>query len=876
MQLRRIEIRDFRKLGHAVIDDIGDGLSVIVGDNEAGKSTVLAALRAVLFERHRITGEPVKRMLPYGQAVRPEVEIEFDLRGQRCRLRKAFNQRPEAELVVGTERLSGDAAEERLAELFNFTPPGRGESKREDHQGIFGLLWVEQGQSHRSLGVGDGGKATLASAIEGEVGQIVGGERGRALLAAATERKEAFWGRNDKPRGDYRALADRLLTLRDHAETIELRLRQFDGKVEALAARNEALARHRRDERLVRAAATVASCRRAVERAVSFESARDEAFRRRDGWAKDRIIAAERRHRRSEMIGFVESTQRDVERAELKAAEARVLLASQRALAESGETRAAASRRARLDAEQQLRWIDQAADWRRRSAAFRTLAAQLAQAETHVARRRHVLASVACIAIAPKDIAELERLQKLADSGRSALAAASVRLDFAPDGERSIRVDGKFIAADAPLSLARDAAIWLEGFGLLSIKPGGGIDDLAGSADAAGRALDAGLCRFGVAGVTEARALLARKTDAEAEAAGLAKLVSALAPSGIDALRQVVENERAALAIALPAGAAGLIDAPDGTMEEARRGHEDAMAAEEAATAAAQITRAAREQAARDLAVFEERAASARTGHDRCVADLSVARAKDDDDHLRERLADADQALARAEADAARAEADLLGLDAETARLDLQRAEGMERTIRADIAQLTADKREFEVELGVLGQGGLGEELSEIEGQIERLQREKRTQDLEAAASRLLLDTLAAAQRESKERWLGPVRDRVRPYLKFLEPGSDIVLNEQTLEIEGLLRNGVNEPFHALSMGAREQMAVITRLALADILRDSGQPSVLILDDALVNTDEGRLERMHRVLQTAAASLQVLVLTCRERDFIGLGHLKRL
>jgi uncharacterized protein YhaN len=65
-------------------------------------------------------------------------------------------------------------------------------------------------------------------------------------------------------------------------------------------------------------------------------------------------------------------------------------------------------------------------------------------------------------------------------------------------------------------------------------------------------------------------------------------------------------------------------------------------------------------------------------------------------------------------------------------------------------------------------------------------------------------------------------------------------------------------------------------LALADILRASGQPSALILDDALVNTDEGRLERMQRVLQTAAKSLQVLVLTCRERDFMGLGDVKRL
>ena len=45
----------------------------------------------------------------------------------------------------------------------------------------------------------------------------------------------------------------------------------------------------------------------------------------------------------------------------------------------------------------------------------------------------------------------------------------------------------------------------------------------------------------------------------------------------------------------------------------------------------------------------------------------------------------------------------------------------------------------------------------------------------------------------------------------------------------------------------------------------------MILDDALVNTDETRLGRMHLVLQKAALGLQVLVLTCRESDFVTLG-----
>ena len=100
---------------------------------------------------------------------------------------------------------------------------------------------------------------------------------------------------------------------------------------------------------------------------------------------------------------------------------------------------------------------------------------------------------------------------------------------------------------------------------------------------------------------------------------------------------------------------------------------------------------------------------------------------------------------------------------------------------------------------------------------------------------------------------------------------SSIILNEDTLELDQIVRGGVTEPFAGLSVGAREQIAVITRLALADILREAGQSSCVVLDDALVNTDEPRLERMHLVLHKAAERQQILILTCRERDFLQLG-----
>ena len=44
----------------------------------------------------------------------------------------------------------GPEAEDELARLLEFTYPGRGASKPE-HQGLAGLLWVEQGKAYEGV-----------------------------------------------------------------------------------------------------------------------------------------------------------------------------------------------------------------------------------------------------------------------------------------------------------------------------------------------------------------------------------------------------------------------------------------------------------------------------------------------------------------------------------------------------------------------------------------------------------------------------------------------------------------------------------------------------------------------------------------------------
>jgi uncharacterized protein YhaN len=238
---------------------------------------------------------------------------------------------------------------------------------------------------------------------------------------------------------------------------------------------------------------------------------------------------------------------------------------------------------------------------------------------------------------------------------------------------------------------------------------------------------------------------------------------------------------------------------------------------------------------------------------------------------LAEDLAAAELDRAAKAAVVERRQRDLAAVEPETVQLTLEARRRALAEIRRTVAALKEETLRLEGELEATGATALGEDVSRLEGEIGAGEARLARLRIEAAAAAMLHATLIAAQREAREHWLGPIKTQVTPYLKLIHPGAVIELDDSTLEIRSLRRAGIEEDFKRLSAGAREQVAVVTRLALAQVLKKGGHPTAVILDDALVNTDEKRLERMHLVLRKASETLQIIVLTCRERDFRDLG-----
>ncbi len=130
------------------------------------------------------------------------------------------------------------------------------------------------------------------------------------------------------------------------------------------------------------------------------------------------------------------------------------------------------------------------------------------------------------------------------------------------------------------------------------------------------------------------------------------------------------------------------------------------------------------------------------------------------------------------------------------------------------------------------------------------------------AARKLLYDTLVVGPARGAPRLhRATARSRRGARRRFVfgpdlrvEIGEDLQVRSRTLDAKTL-------PFASLSVGAQEQLGIISRLACAMIVApDGGVP--VVLDDGLGWSDPTRLEAMGAVLKRAGEQCQVIVLTC--------------
>jgi DNA repair exonuclease SbcCD ATPase subunit len=245
MKLRSLALNQFKKFTTPTrLDGIEDELNVVVGPNEMGKSTLLDALRAALFEKHSSKARPITALQNDRNQAGPVVELTFELDDGLYRIAKRFIKKPYARLSCPDGRtLEGDAAEDKLRQLLGFDEPGKAGAKPET-LGMWNVLWVQQGQSFGSLDLPDSARSNLHSALESEVGTVLGGRRGRALPQAIEKQlAELVTSSTGRPRGAYKDLIDCSASLQDELEDFRRRRQELSQTLDDLEEAQANLAR---------------------------------------------------------------------------------------------------------------------------------------------------------------------------------------------------------------------------------------------------------------------------------------------------------------------------------------------------------------------------------------------------------------------------------------------------------------------------------------------------------------------------------------------------------------------------------------------------------------------------------------------------------
>ncbi len=138
MKILALRVAAFRRFAApAAIETFGDGVNVLSGPNEMGKSTLFDALQAAFLLRHKVSGAALDAMRPYVGG-EPLVEVDFEAEGRRWRIRKQFGRGGNAvlsDVESGAVVARNAEAEERLATLTG---------RSSDLPAGLGLVWVRQ------------------------------------------------------------------------------------------------------------------------------------------------------------------------------------------------------------------------------------------------------------------------------------------------------------------------------------------------------------------------------------------------------------------------------------------------------------------------------------------------------------------------------------------------------------------------------------------------------------------------------------------------------------------------------------------------------------------------------------------------------------
>lgn len=846
---------------------------MIEGPNEIGKSSMAEAIDLLIDEMDSTGKRRVLATKPVGRDLGPRVEADIECGAYRFTYAKQFLRDRSTELKIDSprhENLAGREAHERVLAIL---------SEHVD-MALWKALRIQQGAGIDQADLVN--QLWLSSALDRAGGTSPAGEDEKSLFSLVHDEYLLFWTETGR-RKQVEAQMERDI------EHLDVRIEELSASLRAIDEDIDASVRFRRDltqleERRTEASRRLAEHERAIEALSSLETS---AAKARLELERARALGDEARRafeRRQESIRLLESAKQAL----ADAARSRTRTRRQ---AEASSAQISALEVKRKGALEQARAATDRVDKLRARLLSRQDGEDLAALDERLTRLTAAESRVrdrAEDAALPVDAAIMDEVRSKQRALDLALARSEAELTMI---ELVAMVDLQLEVDAARRDMHRGETLHSRGDHQLTIvlpdvikvtvEPGTATD--VARADAAARRsdLESALLAIRADDIESAEDMFARRSEAEriiAIAKGeIATLLGGETRETISS-RATVLRDRLAVSTGTDAGHAedretlrGELDAADLQVVELRAALSGLDSDLEAAHLEVTSLAAAVQEADVDFGV-------AAKACDERVSILARDRDEASDEALTSALerAEATESEASSAAEEADNRVEAAGVD--VARTMLANAREAYERIDGEIRQARESLVAAEARLADRGEDGLAEERDEAIAERERIATQLADYRRRADARRLLFGTFKEERAASRRGYVAPLQKQIER-LGAVVFGADlgVELDDTSLRVVSRTLGSRTVPFESLSVGAQEQISLISRLACAMIVAPEGGIPI-ILDDALGNSDRSRLESLGAVLSLAGRECQVIVLTCQpgRYEYVGSAHVVAL
>jgi len=868
MRIHRITLCNYRGVSQSEVTFPDQGVTIIEGDNEIGKTSLSEAIDLLLGERDDSSKQRVRAVKPVHLDAGAEAEIEMSTGPYRFVYRKRWHKQRETLLDIlepTRSQLTGREAHDKVRAILDETLD----------ETLWDAFRLKQGAKLEQAAFAGG---SLGRALDKAAGGDTTGDREDDLWERINAERERYWTATGQVKAERTALASRVTDAAAKVAALETTLRSLDDDAaavdrlsdEANVLLQQQAAHKESEDRLVARFEAIQSRRSDVTR---LEGLRDTALAQRDRVLGVGIARADLRQRvadtaaavveiealvagalptRREVLGRLTTVQQkfDAVKAEIVKAE----IAQRRAIGDR--------------------------DFLRQQIEVAQTSERLGRATDAVRHRNEAEAVLESSQVDDALVARIEAagIEVAKAEAAAATGAATITLEAITDVD--LEIDGQVnpLGAGTTRQLMVDGSTNVVVPGLLGMVINAGAeaqalaDRLADARAAFGAACEEG----GVADLAGARLAATQRNEAARALVETAKSIKDdLRDLTFDALTQ----KKASLTVRiaryreerpaeppLPSNhdAAEIVALESEAELQQRREELDRLEKD--------LARARDDVQALDLgdasnrARLEQAQIAAAQEH-RSLAD---ARGVLSDEAIDTQLANAAATLSARANELSEVQDQLAAQDPETVEELLVNARAVRARLAGELHDNDVKVHELRTKLSLLGEEGLATQLDSAKSELAHLIVTRERLEARASAAKLLFETFARRRTEAHHRYVAPFRQGIESLGRLVFGSSLGVELADDLSIARRTLDGVTLDFAELSTGAKEQLGMISRLACASIVAtDGGAP--VIFDDALGWSDPRKLERMGAAISKAGRSCQIIVLTCTPGRYASVG-----